>query len=328
MKAVRFHQTGAAEVLQYEEVADLVAAPGQILVRVEAAGVNYADVMRRRGDNYPEPTPLPFTLGYEAAGTVAALGEGVTGPAIGSPVFVAGPSGGYAEYVLAQPDQVIPLPPGLDFTAIVPLFVQGLTAALALKQAAKIKQGDTVLVQAAAGGVGQLAVQLAKLYGASKVIAAASTAEKRAMALQLGADVAVDYTQPDWVEQVRNHTAGQGVDIMLEMVGGEVFPAALHAMAPSGRMVIFGGASNKASLLPSTDVIVFNQLQLLGFSLGTYFSQPEVLSQTLTELIGYSVQGQLKAQIGVVLPLSEAAQAHRLLEGRESTGKVILKPWL
>jgi NADPH2:quinone reductase len=178
MKAARFHKTGGPEVLIYEDVPDPAPGAGQILLKVEAAGVNYVDIMRRRGDPLHEPTPLPFIVGYEMAGTVAGLGAGVTLPALGAKVFVNGRSGAYAQYAIAPAESAMEIPEGLNAIKIVALWLQGLTAALSLKYAGRVAEGETVLIEAAGGGVGTLAVQLAKLYGAGTVIAAASSDDK------------------------------------------------------------------------------------------------------------------------------------------------------
>ena len=203
-----------------EEISIPSPGPGQVLIEVEAAGVNYADAVRRAGGVHPQPTVLPFTLGGEFAGTIVARGEGVTGYREGDRVFALHNGGAYAEYAIADQRALIGVPEGLDAVAGLALVVQGLTAAAILKDAAPVRPGDSVLVQAAAGGVGLLAVQLAKVYGAGTVVALASTADKRATTLDHGADVAVDVTSDDWPEQVRAATGGRGVDVVLEMTGG------------------------------------------------------------------------------------------------------------
>lgn len=221
MKAVRFHSTGGPEVLVYEDVANPVAGPDEVLIKVEAAGINYADVMRRRGDNYPDPSPTPFILGVEVAGTVGALGEGVKDIPIGLPVVAVPGAGGYAQYIAVPAATIIPMPEGFDLVYAAALLAHGLTASIVLKQVAKIQPGETILIEGAAGGVGSFAIQLAKHYGAGKIIAAASTPEKRAIAEGLGADVSVDYTKPDWAKDVREATGSQGVNIVIETTGGE-----------------------------------------------------------------------------------------------------------
>ena len=180
MKAVRFHKIGGPEVLVYEVVPDPTPKDGEVLIRIEAVGLNFADVMRRRGDDYPQPSPPPFILGAEVAGTIAAVGKGVTSLEVGTPVLATPGEGGYAPYICVPAAMVIPLPDGISAVQAAALMGHGLTAAIALRNAARLAPGESVLIEAAAGGVGSFAVQLAKLYGAGNVIAAASTPEKRA----------------------------------------------------------------------------------------------------------------------------------------------------
>jgi len=326
MKTVRFHEIGGPEVLTYEDVADPVAGPGELLIRVEAVGINFADILRRRGDPYPEPSPLPFTVGGEVAGMVAALGEGVEGPAIGTPVFAASRAGGYAQFVVVPASSAIPLPDGIDAVQATALVVQGLTALFALRDAGRLEKGETVLIEAAAGGVGSFAVQLAKILGAGTVIGAASSEAKRAVAMSFGADAVVDYTDPDWAEHVRAMTGGKGVDIVLEMTGGATLPRALDALAPFGRMIVYGLASGEPVDVDPQRLVNFNQT-VTGFYIGGFFAYPERIAVGLAEIVGHVQAGTLDLQIGGVLPLSRAADAHRLLEGRQSTGKLVLKPW-
>ena len=326
MKAIRFHKTGGPEVLVYEDVPDPVPADGEVLIRIEAAGMNFADVMRRRGDDYPEPSPTPFILGAEVAGTIAAVGAGVTSLEVGTPVLATPGAGGYAQYICVPATKVMPLPPGFAAVQAAALMGHGLTAALALRQAARLAQGESVLIEAAAGGVGSFAVQLAKLYGAGKVIAAASTPEKRAIAERLGADASVDYTAPGWADEVRELTNGRGVDVVLEMTGGDTVGQALKATAPFGRMVFIGQSSGKTAQIEPWQLTVPNRT-VTGFYIGAYLAFPELIQSTVREIIGFIMAGKLSIQVGTVLPLSQAAQAHRLLEGRKTTGKVVVQPW-
>lgn len=326
MKAIRFHSTGGPDVLVYEDVPDPVAGPGEVLIKVEAVGMNFADVMRRRGDDYPEPSPPPFILGAEVAGTVAALGDGVTDIPVGLSVLAAPGAGGYAQYVVVPAATIIPLPEGFDAVQAAALLGHGLTAAIVLKQAAKLLPSETVLIEGAAGGVGSFAIQLAKLYGAGKIIAAASTPEKRAKAEALGADVSVDYTKPNWADDVRRITEGQGVNIVIETAGGDTLNQALDAMAPFGRMIFLGQSSGKTALVDPWRLTSMNH-SVVGFYIGAYLANAELLMATIGELIGFVASGQVKIQVGTVLPLSQAAEAHRLLEGRQTTGKVVLQPW-
>lgn len=326
MKAVRFHRTGGPEVLVFEDVPDPVAQPGEVLIKIEAVGLNFADIIRRRGDDYPDPSPPPFILGAEVAGTVAAVGEGVTDLPVGTAVVATPGAGGYAQYISVPRQVVIPLPDGIPAVQAAALIGHAITAALALKKSARMAEGETVLVEAAAGGVGSFAVQLAKLYGAGKVIAAASSPEKRAMAESYGADASVDYTAPGWVEEVRALTGGKGVDIVLEMAGGDMASQALDAMAPFGRMVFIGQASGEKSEIELWRLTVPNQ-SIVGLYIGGFLAVPDLFMTLMGEIMGFLMSGQLKINVGTVLPLSQAAEAHRLLEGRHTTGKVVLQPW-
>jgi len=214
MQAVRFHRNGGPEVLVLEEVQTPIPARGEVLVRVEAAAVNYADTVRRWGDHYPLPTPLPFVAGGEVVGVVEAVGEGVSSDLLGRRVFGAPGGGGYAEYCTVPPGRTFDFPDQLDPVQGIALCIQGLSAALILKKAGRFEAGDTVLVEGAAGGVGSLAVQLARLYGARMVIGAASSPAKRERVMALGADAAVDYSRPSWSEEVLTLTHGRGVDVV------------------------------------------------------------------------------------------------------------------
>ena len=336
MQAVRAQSFGTPDVLVLEEVPVPQPGPGRVLIRVESAGVNFSDVKRRRNDAYPFPTTLPYTPGGEVAGTVEALGEGVEGPPVGTPVFaLAGEDGstGYAQFALANASGVIPTPPGLSADVASALVIAGSTALLLLKEAAHLRAGEAVLVQGAAGGVGSYAVQVAKLLGAGTFIGAAGTPEKREAVLALGADHAVDYTQEDWPKQVRELTGGRGVDVVLEMAGGAAFQQGLSCLAPFGRALVYGSSSGEPLRMGPETIDAFfydpspNQ-SLVAFNLGLWFAlRPDIAAGALKTLIEFVVSGRVKVQVGHVLPLSQAAEAHRMLEERRTTGKIILKPW-
>src|SRR6266567_6820600 len=257
MKAIRINETGGPEVMHLEEIETPIPGEGEVLIKVAAAGVNYADLAQRQGA-YLTRTRTPMTLGVEVAGTVAALGPGVSTPAEGGRV-VAYVNGGYAEYALAQATTVIPIPPSLDFPQAAAFPVQGLTAYQLLRESAHIQPGESVLVHAAAGGVGTFAVQLAKLMGAGIVVGTASNDRKIDLIRKLGADAAINYTEDNWVEQVKNATRGQGSDIILEMVGGEIAEQSLKCLAPFGRMVIYGAASGKIAQFSGIQLMYKNQ---------------------------------------------------------------------
>jgi len=247
MKAIKVREPGGPEVLRLEDIETPEPGEGQVLIKVEVAGVNYADVGVRRGIRFgPHGAEMPLTPGFEAAGTIAALGEGLEGPPEGTRVAAVLESGGYAEYAVADADTVVEVPEGVDFhTASAALLVQGITAYGVLHDAARLQRGESVLVQAAAGGVGSLAVQFARLAGASTIVGTAGSDEKREIVLSLGADHAVDYGREDWTEQVIEATGGKGVDVVLESVGGEAGARAFECLAPLGRLVMFGAASGR-----------------------------------------------------------------------------------
>ncbi|WP_028058904.1 quinone oxidoreductase family protein [Candidatus Solirubrobacter pratensis] len=335
MKAIQMTETGGPEVLQLAEIPDPTPAPGEILIRVESAAVNFADVVRRRGDPFDLPSPLPFTPGIEVAGTVVALGEGVEGPPVGSTVFAtAGPyaNGGYAELAVAQQANVIPAPEGMDPDVAASLLAVGLTATLMLTEVGHVGTSSTVFIPAAAGGLGSYAVQIAKALGAATIIAGASTPQKRQIALDSGAHHAVDYRGGAWTEDVLELTDGRGVDLALEMTGPEHLGQTARILAPFGRMIVFGAVAGRAGKVNGADLDeVFYAPALgqaiFGFNLTSWFEHR--LAPTigaLQRLIGWIADGTIAGPPIQAFPLAEAAETHRLLETGESTGKLVLKP--
>jgi NADPH:quinone reductase len=329
MRAVQMSRFGGPEVLEVVETPTPMPGPGQVLVRVRAAGVNFSETLMRR-NRYAVTPPLPAVLGNEVAGVVERLGAGVGGPAVGArvvaPIFAAGGFyGGYAEYALIDAGFVVPLPDALSFEVATALMVQGLTALFLTRQAPPL--GKTVLISAAAGGVGSLLVQLARRGGAGSVIAAASTAEKLAFARSLGADAGVDYTREDWVEQARAASGGAGPDIIYESVGGAVTKGSLAALAPLGRLVIYGALNIQSFDLGVPDLLglIFKNQSLTGYALAPLLT-PESLKAGLAELFDLAASGRLKVTIGGTFPLERVAEAHRALETRRTTGKVVLVP--
>jgi NADPH:quinone reductase len=335
MKAVQIRAHGGPDVLEYVDVAEPVAGPGQILIRVESAAVNFSDTMRRSNAPYPFPTVLPFIPGGEVAGTVEALGEGVDGPAVGTAVFaLAGPDGqtGYAQYCVANAQMVIPRPPTVSADEAAAIMVAGGTAMIMLKETARLSAGESVLIEGAGGGVGTYAVQIAKALKAGVIIGTAGSHERRIAALALGADHAIDYTLPDWADRVRVVVPG-GVDVVLQMNGAPTMSTAFSTLGLFGRMIVFGYASGQqGSLTPEEQhglfyAPVLNQ-SVTGFNIGLYFGvRPDLAVPALTELIGLVASRQVIPRIGQVLPLADAAKAHAMLADRASIGKIILKPW-
>ena len=336
MQAIRIHQHGGPEVLRLEELPTPAPGPGEVLIRVTSAAVNFSDTMRRRDDPYPFPTTLPFVPGGEVAGTVEALGEGVDGPAPGTRVLaLAGPDGstGYAQFATADARRVVPVPAGIDDDVASTVLVAGVTPLLMLVETARLQPGESVLVPAAAGGVGSYAVQLARALGAGTVVALAGTEAKRKAALALGADHALDPADPRWPDAVREHTAGRGVDVALEATGTGELERTLGVLAPFGRLVVYGFASRTpGSLGPDAlEALLYrpalNQ-SITGFNVGAFFVlRPDVAGPAVGRLLGMLAAGTLTVPIHRQLPLAEAAEAHRLMEARELHGKVVLKPW-
>jgi len=329
VRAVRIGRFGGPEVLELVETPTPPPGPGQALVRVHAAGVNFAETLMRQ-DRYATTPDLPVVLGAEVAGTVDGLGSGARGPAVGErvavPLFAAGIySGGYADHVLVDASLLVPLPDDLPFEVATALMVQGLTALYLTRQAPP--RGRTVLVTAAAGGVGSLLVQIAKRAGARTVIAAASTAGKLDLARSLGADAGVDYTRPGWVEAAREASGGAGPDVVYESVGGAVTKASLEALAPRGTMVVYGALNMQGFQLgvPELLGLVFKNQSLAGFALVPLLT-PDGVRTALGELFDLAVSGRLRVKIGGTYPLERADEAHRALEGRLTTGKLVLVP--
>ena len=324
MKTIEVTKSGGAEVLQVVEHPRPEPGPGQILIEVKAAGINFADIMTRMG-MYPAAPPPPFVLGMEAAGIVAAVGEGVTSFKSGDRAAAIISGGGYAEYALADAATAAPIPDVLGFPKATALLVQGLTAHGLLTLAVPEIKGKSVLISAAAGGVGSLAVQIAKLLGAGTVIGLASTEEKRAKVKELGADFAIDYTQDGWAEQVKAATDGKGVDIFLD-ASGDNKGGGVKPLAKGGHWVVYGAQSSSDTGLSGPDLLsmLFSAQTLRGWTL--YEVPAETTAETLKQLIGWTLDGSLTIIAEDKFPLAEAAEAHRAIEARRTTGKVVLEP--
>jgi NADPH2:quinone reductase len=324
MKAITVEEFGEADVLRYVDAERPAPGEGEVLIEVRSAGVNYADTMRRR-NQYLEEQDLPFTPGSEVAGTVAEVGEGVDDVSAGDRVVSLLGAGGYAEYAVAPAQGLIPLPEGLDFDRAAAIPLQGLTAYHCIKTSGALKDGESVLVHAAAGGVGTLAVQMAKLLGAGTVIATASSEEKLDLARSLGADVLVDYTKDDWPERVLEATGGNGADIILEMVGADFPQKNLECLNVFGRMVVFGAASGeRGTIVPAA--LMKPCHAVVGFYLPQIMRRPDLFVPSLEQVLGWISTDDLKLTIGDTYPLEEASTAHADLEGRKTTGKLLLNP--
>lgn len=323
MRAVRFHDYGPPEVLQADEVPEPVPGPTDVLVRVAAAGINFAEVQIRAGQMRAAglQLPLPFMPGFEVAGTVVAVGAEVDAGLVGQDVVSATTGGGYAELAVLPAAAVRVRPQALSEHAALALLGQGSTA-VGVTAAAGLRAGDTVLVEAAAGGVGSLLVQLAKRAGAT-VVATARGEGKLATATRMGADVVVDYSAADWAEQVRA-AAGGSVSVVLETIGGAVSQAAFDLLTPgSGRMVLYGTTSGEP---PQVDPlqICYRNVQVAGFASAAL--APERLAGLVDEAFALGAAGELRPITDAVWPLEQAAAAHRAIEDRATTGKAILTP--
>ncbi|TPM27021.1 zinc-binding dehydrogenase [Mesorhizobium sp. B2-3-4] len=324
MKAVQFNRFGGPEVLEVVELARPAAMPGEVLVKVAAAGINFFEVLMR-ADRYAVKPGLPAFPGVEVAGTVEAVGDGVDRrllrQRVAVPLFAsARPFGGYAQYVTIAAGLAVPLPEMLSFEDATALMVQGLTALHLPRQSPPA--GRTLLVPAAAGGVGSLLVQLAKGQGARRVIALAGGKAKRDFALSLGADAAIDSSEADWPARVRD--ACDGVEIVYDTVGGALTNGFLDVLAPGGELVFAALGRFQLSALDIETMIGRNQA-LRGFALLPLLS-PDILRSGLAQLFELAASARLKVAIGGRFPLHEAGEAHRLLEERRAIGKIVLLP--
>ena len=325
MKVVEVPRFGGEDVLEVVEKPNPKAEAEQVVIQVKAAGINFADLMAREG-KYPNAPALPFVLGYEVAGVVSEVGSDVENLSVGQRVMAFVQWAGYAEYAVVPAENVVPLPDNLDFAPATALLVQGLTAYFLL-DAAQFAPGKSVLVNAAAGGVGSLAVQIAILRGAGVVVGTASTSEKRDMVKGLGANEAADYTTPGWAETVKAATSGKGVDIFLDATG-DLMGEGYDALAEAGYWMIYGSQSGKdAGLSVSRVMEMLGKSQYLGgFTLFAYMGQPEKMQHALNELIGWAASGKLKIIADDRFALTDAAKAHQAIISRKTTGKVVLEP--
>ena len=321
MKAIQVSQTGGPEVLQYMDVADPSPGPGQALVELRAIGVNYTDVYTRCGMN---PPTLPVIPGLEGAGVVVEVGEGVTEVAPGDLVAYASAPRSYAEKVVAPSWRLVKLPQGLDAEAGAAAMLQGMTAHYLCHSAYPLKQGDTLLVHAGAGGTVLLLIQMAKSLGA-RVITTVSTEAKAQLAQEAGANHTILYTQQDFEEEVKRITNGAGVQVVYESVGQATFDKSLACLGRRGYIVAFGNPSGR---VPPVDTALLNRgsLFLTRPSLIDYTATREELLQRAGDILGWIKSGRLKLRIHDRFPLKDAAEAHRQLEGRLTTAKLLLTP--
>ena len=321
MKAIVMERNGDAGVLIYKEgIPKPVPSPGQALVKIHAAGINFVDIYQRKG---LYPVTLPYMPGLEASGTIEMV-EGNSDFKPGDRVAYTGHPGSYSEYTAIKADRLIKLPDELSFEQGAAFPLQGMTAHYLLHAYRKPGPGDTVLVHAAAGGVGGLLVQWAKHLGAS-VIGTVSTNEKARFAKEAGADHVILYSKDDFVNEVKRITNGRGADIVLDGVGKSTFAGSLEVVAIRGQVVIFGSASGPADIIVPPNTIMPKSFTLSGGSLGNFIAERKELLERSGDVLGGIKEGWLKLRIDRVLPLAEAAEAHRLLENRETMGKLVLK---
>lgn len=320
MRAVRVHAPGGADALRVEDVPVPRPGPGEALVRVEAAGVNFIDVYKRTG---LYPVPLPATLGEEGAGTVVGVGDGVDVVRAGDRVAWASVLGSYAEYAVVPAAKLVPLPDAVTARQGAALMLQGMTAHYLATSTYPLRAGDRCLVHAAAGGVGLLLVQIARMRGAH-VIGTAGSDEKAELARAAGADEVIVYARDDFAAEVRRRTDGAGVQVVYDSVGESTFLRGLDVLAPRGMMVLFGQSSGPVAPVDPQLLNRKGSLFLTRPTLGHYVATRDELLQRARELFGWVGGGALALRIGAEYPLAEAAAAHRALEGRRTTGKVLL----
>ncbi len=322
MKAIRISQYGGAEVLSFEDVDVADPGEGQVRITVEAAGVNFIDTYHRTG---LYPLNLPLTLGLEGAGIVNAVGAGVSDLTEGDRVAWKSVEGSYAEQVVAAASEVVKIPSDVATKTAAAVMLQGLTSHYLVNSTYPIREGDTCLVHAAAGGVGLLLVQMAKMRGA-QVIGTTSTEEKAALARGAGADDIILYTERDFEAEVLRLTDGQGVEVVYDSVAKATWEKSINCLKPRGYMVFFGNASGP---VPPIDPLLLSQkgsIYLTRPTLNSYTQTREEYLQRTSEVMGWIQDGSLDVRIGEEHPLENAAEAHNRLEGRQTTGKVLLIP--
>lgn len=328
MKSIRVKARGDAGVLIYQDAPNPDYTADQVLLKVTAAGANFADIMQHQG-TYPLQLPLPYTPGMEVVGTIEAVGAAVTTVSVGERVAALSfMGGGYAEFMAIAPDQLIPLPNEIEDHTALALLVQGVSAYLLLDYAAKVRHGDRVLIHAAAGGVGNLLVQLAKLMGAGEVFGTAGTAAKREMIETYGVNYPIDYNNSNWHEDILEITGGRGVDAILDPVGGGAISQNLACLGVEGRLVNYGWLSGSyPSLTPEQcQGLLFNNQSITGFAVNVVIERhPDTVEAALKQLFTYVQTGKLNPTLGQVFSLENADQAHAAIAARKTTGKVILQ---
>lgn len=314
MKAIHITEFGGPEVMKYTDLPDPIPAGSQVVLDVTAIGVNYADTHQTE-NSYLSKQTLPMIPGMEVVGRMPD----------GTRVLALAAAGGYCEKTLVNPKTVIPVPEGVSDGAALSMMVQGTTAYHILKTMGHVVPGESVVVHAGAGGVGSIAIQLAKLWGAF-VIAVTSSDEKKKLCKELGADVVVDAGAADMKQALIDVNGGKPVDIVLEMVGGATFDQSLEALAPFGRMIFYGMASRTAPKMVHPGALMPKSQTISGFWLVNALSKREMMHQTFVDLFGLILSGKLRPIVGATYPLSQAQQAHRDMLARRTVGKIVLDP--
>jgi len=322
MKAVRIHAPGGPEALKYEDAPQPAPKAGEAVVKVDAAGLNYVDVYFRTGAYKGE---YPLTLGMEAGGTVSAVGPNVSDVQVGDKVAYTGIPGAYAEYAAVPAARLVKLPGGISTKQGAAAMLQGMTAHYLACSTYPLKKGDACLVHAAAGGVGLLLCQIAKLRGA-RVIGTVSTDEKAKLAREAGADEVILYTRQDFEAEVKRLTDGKGLQVVYDAVGKTTFEKGFNCLAPRGMMVLYGQASGPIGPFDPQTLNAKGSLFLTRPSLNHHIVTRAELVQRSNELLGWIRDGKLKVRTEFEFPLKDAAEAHRALEARKTTGKVLLIP--
>ena len=322
MKAIRVQSPGGQDVLKYEEVSEPKPGPGQALVKLHAIGVNFIDVYHRTG---LYKLPLPFTPGMEGSGVVEAVGADVTEVQPGDRVAYAMAVGAYAELAVVPSWQLVKIPASLDFSSAAAAMLQGMTAHYLTHSTYAIQRGDTILVHAAAGGAGLLIAQMAKRRGA-RVIGTVSTEEKARLARSAGADEVILYTEADFEAEVKRLTEGKGLPVVYDSVGKATYEKSLNCLRPRGMMVLFGQSSGAVPPIDPGILATKGSLYLTRPSLGHYSTTREELLSRAGDVLDWVCKGELKLRIEKTFALSDAAEAHRELESRRTTGKLLMIP--
>lgn len=324
MHAIVVEKLGDPSVLQWREMPEPAPKAGEVAIRVSQTGVNFADIMARRGGYHGGKEP-PFVPGLDCAGTIVAVGEDVSGLHVGQRVASMPANGTYAEVVVAPAATTYSLDAAVSDDDAASLLML-VTAYNVLTFAGRFAAGESVLVHAAAGGVGSTAVQIARALGAGKIFATVGSEEKRAIARDAGADVVIDYRSEDFAKRIVDETSGRGVDVILDSVAGDVFTGDLAALAPFGRIVAYGMASGKPGTVRTNDLHPSNRA-VIGYSSGSYRNlRPAALRPAAEAALRLVADGQVRVMVGARFALHDAAQAHELVESRNSHGKVILTP--